>query len=114
LFFSPNTYWRRLAGFTIAVAGLAVIFLLACLVHKHVVVFTSPHRNTHIELPDNPNISVADITLTTTDGLEIAFRSADCFSGGATGRGRYCSGELCPQSGNPFTASRDDYSWHSG
>jgi dipeptidyl aminopeptidase/acylaminoacyl peptidase len=71
-FFSPNTYWRRLTGFTIAVSGLAVVFLLACLVHKHVVVFTSPHRNTRVELPDNQNISAADITLTTVDGLEIA------------------------------------------
>ena len=67
-----NTYWRRLARFTGLVSGLAVIFVLTYLVYRHVEVFTTPHRSTHLGYPVNPHIPVADITLTTTDGLNLA------------------------------------------
>lgn len=67
-----NPYWRRLLWFTGVVSSLAVIFLLTSLVYRHVEVFTTPHRNIHLDYPSNPEIPVIDINLTTADGLNIA------------------------------------------
>jgi dipeptidyl aminopeptidase/acylaminoacyl peptidase len=67
-------YWLRLAAFTAIVSGLAAIFLLVYFIHIQVNAFVTPHRAAHISLPpefefDRPR---EEISLTTTDGLNIA------------------------------------------
>lgn len=67
-----RSYWLRLGAFSLTLFSLAFLFLLTYFINRQVYVFITPARNPNIDLPPGVALPHAEITLTTSDGLELS------------------------------------------
>lgn len=65
-------YLWRLAIFTAITSTVAALFLLAYFIHLQVNAFVTPNRVPVIGSPAEVGLAYRDVTLTTSDGLELA------------------------------------------
>lgn len=76
---SPSTnrrfsrrYWWRLMLFTVILIIIALLALLVYFIDRQIYVFTTPVRQTHLDLPPEIEWPLQDITLTTRDSLRLS------------------------------------------